>query len=84
MIFTKSTETGNKIFDEGIETQNIVQNTEEPDSICIEDEYYEPTEDETVVDFEFLWYCNEDKLNKLIELNIDTETDTETDTDDDE
>jgi hypothetical protein len=62
----------------------IVQNTEEPDSICIEDEYYEPTEDETVVDFEFLWYCNEDKLNKLIELNIDTETDTETDTDDDE
>jgi hypothetical protein len=50
----------------------IVQNTEEPDSICIEDEYYEPTEDEeTVVDFEFLWYCNEDKLNKLIELNID-------------
>jgi hypothetical protein len=24
----------------------IVQNTEEPDSICIEDEYYEPTEDE--------------------------------------
>jgi hypothetical protein len=26
----------------------IVQNTEEPDSICIEDEYYEPTEDETV------------------------------------
>jgi hypothetical protein len=23
----------------------IVQNTEEPDSICIEDEYYEPTED---------------------------------------
>jgi hypothetical protein len=42
MIFTKSTETGNKIFDEGIETQNIVQNTEEPDSICIEDEYYEP------------------------------------------
>jgi hypothetical protein len=49
----------------------IVQNTEEPDSICIEDEYYEPTEDETV-DFEFLWYCNEDKLNKLIELNIDT------------
>jgi hypothetical protein len=47
----------------------IVQNTEEPDSICIEDEYYEP-EDETVVDFEFLWYCNEDKLNKLIELNM--------------
>jgi hypothetical protein len=47
MIFTKSTETGNKIFDEGIETQKF-QNTEEPDSICIEDEYYEPTEDETV------------------------------------
>jgi hypothetical protein len=30
----------------------IVQNTEEPDSICIEDEYYEPTEDETNRGFE--------------------------------
>jgi hypothetical protein len=78
MIFTKSTET-NKIFDEGIEHKIIVQNTKR--FYLYRDDEYEPTEDETV-DFEFLWYCNEDKLNKLIELNIDTET--ETDTDDDE